>query len=132
MIQWRRELHRIPEIGLDLPKTSAFVQSRLTEMGIPYERKVNGSCVVGLLGKQGPCILLRADMDALPFAEESGEDFASSNGNMHACGHMARHRYPQSADLQFISKEKADTVLRLRCVSTRSLREFRSIWHCRN
>lgn len=87
MVQWRRELHRIPEVGMNLPKTSAFVQQRLDEMGIPYEVKVNGSCVVGHLGEKGPCIMLRADMDALPIAEESGVEFASGNGNMHACGH---------------------------------------------
>lgn len=84
MVQWRRELHRIPEVGMNLPKTSAFVQQRLDEMGIPYEIKVNGSCIVGHLGKEGPCIMLRADMDALPIAEESGVEFASSNENMHA------------------------------------------------
>ena len=92
---WRHELHRIPELSLDLPETSAFVQARLTEMGIPFSTLVGGSCVVALLGRgahngadaAGPCILLRADMDALPVAEESGEPFASTNGRMHACGH---------------------------------------------
>lgn len=87
MTDWRRSLHRIPEIGLCLPKTSAFIQERLREMDIPFEVTVDGSCVVGLIGSEGPCILLRADMDALPFKEESGEAFASENGYMHACGH---------------------------------------------
>ena len=95
LARWRHELHRIPELSLELPKTSAFVQARLAEMGVPFRTLVGGSCVVALLGRgardgadaAGPCILLRADMDALPVAEESGEPFASTNGRMHACGH---------------------------------------------
>ena len=51
------------------------------------EIKVNGSCVVGILGKGSRCFMLRSDMDGLPFQEESGEEFASRNGRMHACGH---------------------------------------------
>lgn len=92
---WRHELHQVPELSLDLPQTSRFVQERLTEMGVPFTTSVGGSCVVALIGRAakateavaGPCILLRADMDALPVREESGEPFASTNGRMHACGH---------------------------------------------
>ena len=95
----RHELHQIPELGCDLPQTSALVQRELEELGIPYQVSVGGSCVVALVGRgarqgasasneqSGPCILLRADMDALPVRECSGEPFASSNGRMHACGH---------------------------------------------
>ena len=84
---WRRELHGIPELGLELPKTSAFIQKKLTEFGISFDTKVNGNCVVGYLGKGDRCLLLRADMDGLPICEESQEVFASKNSNMHACGH---------------------------------------------
>ncbi len=85
---WRRTLHAIPEVGLHLPSTSAFVKERLTEMGIEYTTLVDGSCVVATLGSgEGPCIMLRADFDALPIEEQSGEEFASKNGAMHACGH---------------------------------------------
>ena len=87
LIAWRRKLHTMPELGLELPDTSTFVQEKLEEMGIPYEIKVNGSCVVGILGKGSRCFMLRSDMDGLPFQEESGEEFASRNGRMHACGH---------------------------------------------
>ncbi len=89
MIKWRRDLHRIPELGLDLPKTSAYVQGVLDELGIEYKTLVNGNAIVGLIhgGEEGPVMALRADMDALPIKEETGLEFASDNGKMHACGH---------------------------------------------
>ncbi|MEE0435680.1 MAG: M20 family metallopeptidase [Peptococcaceae bacterium] len=84
---WRHALHGMPELGLELPKTSAYVQARLTEMGVPFTTLVDGNSVVAQLGQGEHCLLLRADMDALPMREESGVDFASTNGCMHACGH---------------------------------------------
>ena len=83
----RRCLHQIPEIASDLPQTIAFVKGRLDDMGIPWKEMGGGlSAVIGDPAR-GRTILLRADMDALPVREESGEEFASRNGNMHACGH---------------------------------------------
>lgn len=103
LADWRHELHRIPELSLSLPQTSAFVRQHLQELGIPFRTAVDGSCVIALIGRgaqaaaagdgtatdeeAGPTILLRADMDALPVAEESGEPFAATCGRMHACGH---------------------------------------------
>lgn len=85
----RRALHVIPEIGHDLPQTRAYVKKRLTEMG--YEPKdIGNGGITALVGRQkegDKVILLRADMDALPLAEESGLPFAATNGNCHACGH---------------------------------------------
>ena len=84
----RRELHRIPETGLILPKTAAFVQSELAKSGIESVLSPTSGYVTALIGRNdGPCILLRADMDGLPVTEDSGLDFASVNGCMHACGH---------------------------------------------
>ncbi len=77
----------MPELDLALPKTSAFVQDRLREMGIPFTTLVGGNCVVATVGSGEPCIMLRADMDGLPIREQSGEPFSSENGCMHACGH---------------------------------------------
>ena len=89
--QWRRTLHRHPEVGFDLTQTKALVKTALTEMG--YEPKDCGRAgVLALAGgkKPGRTILLRADMDALPVAEQTGLPFASENpGVMHACGHDA-------------------------------------------
>lgn len=84
---YRESLHQIPETDLELPQTSAFVQDQLSALGIEHTTLVDGNCVVATVGSGKPCIMLRADMDALPIVEDSGETFASTNGNMHACGH---------------------------------------------
>lgn len=91
IIQWRRDLHQIPEVGLHLPKTAAYVARELKKMGIDYRENVGGSGIVALIeGEQpGKSIALRADMDALAIREETGLDYTSNNENMHACGHDA-------------------------------------------
>lgn len=90
VIQWRRTLHAMPELGSDLPKTENFICERLTEMGIPYRRYSNGGISAVIEGNgPGKTIAFRADMDALPVREETGLPFASTNGAMHACGHDA-------------------------------------------
>ena len=92
VIRWRRHLHTIPEPGIDVPETANYVCGVLDELGIQYKRGVGlPDAIVGtIVGKQpGKTIALRADMDALPVVEETGLDFASTNGNMHACGHDA-------------------------------------------
>lgn len=95
VICWRRDLHQCPELGLELPKTVAYVCKILDELGIKYEHHyINGNGVVahieGLLkGRENqkiPVIALRADMDGLPIHEETDLSFASQQ-NMHACGH---------------------------------------------
>ena len=82
----RRHLHENAEVGLDLPQTIEFVKSKLEEYGL--DPVPCGKGLTCTLGKGGKCILLRADMDALPMAEESGESFACKSGKAaHACGH---------------------------------------------
>ena len=90
IITWRRELHKIPEIGFELEQTSRYIMDCLDQIGIAY-RSAAGTGIVALIegGNPGPTLALRADMDALPITEETGLPFASSNGNMHACGHDA-------------------------------------------
>lgn len=90
IINWRRELHKTPELGLVLPKTSKFVQDRLNEMNIEYKTLIDGNGIVGLIKGElgdGKTIALRADMDGLPIVEETDFEFKSQNENMHACGH---------------------------------------------
>ncbi|GMH35320.1 hypothetical protein BSKO_03188 [Bryopsis sp. KO-2023] len=82
-----RELHRIPELLFDLPETSATIRRVLDELDIPYEYPVAKCGIVATIGSGNPVVALRADMDALPMQEPEGLDFASQNGNMHACGH---------------------------------------------
>ncbi|MBC8590089.1 M20 metallopeptidase family protein [Wansuia hejianensis] len=86
---WRRTLHRIPELGLVLPKTSEYICKELDSMGIKYKRLLGGSGVVGIIEgtMEGKTLAIRADMDGLPIKEETGLEFSSLNECMHACGH---------------------------------------------
>lgn len=85
----RRTLHRNPELGNDLPQTQATVIEALSGLPLEVHRGTDVSSVIAVLegGKPGPTVLLRGDMDGLPVEENSGEEFASTNGAMHACGH---------------------------------------------
>lgn len=82
----RRYLHACAEVGFDLPHTRAYVWKGLTDMGVT-PRKCGRCGIVAQLGEGENCVLLRADMDALPIREASGLPFACTNGSMHACGH---------------------------------------------
>jgi len=93
VVSMRRRLHRSPEVGLDLPRTQAAVLEALEDLDLEVRTgKSLASVVADLRGGSGdgPTVLLRADMDALPMPEETGLDFASEvDGAMHACGHDA-------------------------------------------
>ncbi|UPK40568.1 amidohydrolase [Bradyrhizobium sp. 186] len=87
---WRRHLHAHPELSLQEKATAAFVQEKLTELGIPFEAGIGGHGVVATLtrGSAQGRVGLRADMDALPITEDTGLPYASNTpGVMHACGH---------------------------------------------
>ncbi|MBA3690322.1 MAG: amidohydrolase [Actinobacteria bacterium] len=88
-VELRRSIHRHPEIGLDLPHTQSVILSALEGLGYRVTTGSGCSSVVATLEEdQGPTVLLRADMDALPLAEETGLSFSSGiEGAMHACGH---------------------------------------------
>lgn len=84
----RRKLHAIPEFGLELPKTLEAILGEISSLGEVTLGKSVTSAVLHIRGgKPGPTVLLRADMDALSVTEDTGLDFASTNGFMHACGH---------------------------------------------
>lgn len=89
-IEIRHQLHSNPELSYQEFETSALVQKKLTEFGIPFEVKATTG-VVGLVKGKNPdkkIIALRADMDALPILEENEVPYKSKNdGVMHACGH---------------------------------------------
>lgn len=88
LIANRRYLHAHAETGFDLTETLAFVKSKLISMGYePIPCGKAGLIVLADGKKPGKVFLLRADMDALPIKEESGVEFSSTNGHMHACGH---------------------------------------------
>jgi hippurate hydrolase len=87
---WRRHLHANPELTLYERETAAFVQARLSELGVPFTAGIGGHGVVATIsrGQSNRSVGLRADMDALPILETSGVAHASTNpGVMHACGH---------------------------------------------
>ncbi len=87
LVETRRHLHRHPELSFQEYQTSAFIQQRLAELGIPF-RQVAGTGVVAHIGSGDRCVALRADIDALPMTEETGLPYASEHpGVMHACGH---------------------------------------------
>ena len=103
----RRHIHKNAETGLDLPKTKAYVMEKLTEYGL--EPKDCGYGVTATLGKGGKVLLLRADMDALPMPEESGEEFACPTGKeAHTCGHDFHAAMLLTAAKML--KEKEDTL----------------------
>jgi len=89
-IDIRHQIHANPELSYQEFETSAFVQKKLTEYGIPFEVKATTG-VVGLIKGKNPdkkVTALRADMDALPITEENDVPYKSKNkGVMHACGH---------------------------------------------
>lgn len=109
IVEDRRRLHQIPEVGMDLPETSAYVASRLDEMGVSWRpcgvmreelvekyvemgfpRMERSTGIVATVGTgEGPCILLRADYDALPIVEENDLPFRSKRSCSHLCGHDA-------------------------------------------
>ena len=89
LIELRRDLHQNPELGFYETRTAGIISGRLNAAGLKVRAEVGGTGVVGVLetGRAGPTLMIRADMDALPVEELSGLPFASSNGQMHACGH---------------------------------------------
>ena len=99
-IAWRRDIHQHPELSNREVRTSKLVADHLRSLGIEVQTGIAKTGVVGILkgGRPGPVIALRADMDALPVAEETDLPFRSTvrttfNGQevgvMHACGHDA-------------------------------------------
>jgi len=88
--QIRRDLHKIPELGLKEYKTSAYIREKLEGFGITeLETWLETGVVAVIRGKgKGQTVAFRADMDALPVTEQTGCDFTSEHvGCMHACGH---------------------------------------------
>src|SRR5690554_2504355 len=108
MTAWRHELHRHPELAFGEHRTAALVAEQLQAMGLEPVTSLGGTGVVALIQGQtpGPTIALRADMDALPMEDASGQSYSSqTSGISHSCGHdghtaallgtarhLARHR----------------------------------------
>ncbi|MDD2427440.1 MAG: M20 family metallopeptidase [Eubacteriales bacterium] len=89
LVSYRRRIYCNPEVGLELPETTAFVKETLESKGLEVEEIAPSALQVLIRGKgEGKTLLLRADMDALPIEDRSGLDFSSKRpGKMHGCGH---------------------------------------------
>jgi len=84
----RRHLHANPELSFREENTSAFVQAKLTELGIPFKTGFAKHGIVATIGKGSRITALRADLDALPIHEQNDCEYRSKvQGVMHACGH---------------------------------------------
>ena len=90
LVARRRDFHKHPELGFEEIRTAGIVAQELMQLNLEVQTGVGRTGVVGMLegGREGPTVLVRADMDALPIQEENRFEFASANpGKMHACGH---------------------------------------------
>jgi amidohydrolase len=117
LVAWRRDFHRHPELGLETYRTAEVVAETLRELGYTVQEGFAETGLVGLLENgEGPVVMNRVDMDALPIQEENDVDYVSQNpGVMHACGHdshvamglgvarlMAEHRDAWQGTLKLI------------------------------
>src|SRR5687767_924604 len=90
MIERRRDFHRHPELSFQETRTAGIVASELNQLGFEVQTGVGKTGVIGMLegDHDGPTLLVRADMDALPILEANEAEYVSGNaGVMHACGH---------------------------------------------
>ncbi len=91
LVRLRHELHRIPEVGLQVPRTQERVLAALDGLPLEITTGTATSSVTAVLrggaSSDGPVVLLRGDMDALPVVERTGLDYAADGEHMHACGH---------------------------------------------
>jgi amidohydrolase len=88
LVRDRRDLHQHPELGFKETRTGTLVEERLRNLGYEVKTGVGRTGIVGLKGSGARCVLLRADMDALPIEEANDVPYRSRHpGAMHACGH---------------------------------------------
>ena len=116
IISMRREIHRHPEEGFDLPVTVGVVEREMERLNITYTEKYGKGSVVGELGSGDRCVALRADMDALPVLEKTGAEYASEvAGKMHACGHDA-HTAMLLGAARALKRAEASLTCRVRLI----------------
>ena len=100
------DLHQIPELGFEEFKTSAYLADKLEAMGYKVTRNIGGTGVIGEIkgSEPGPVMMLRADMDALPFLIDGEKK------NIHACGHDAHSAMLLAAASELVGKVKRGTL----------------------
>jgi amidohydrolase len=90
VIAFRRDFHKHPEIGFEEIRTAGIIAGELQNLGLEVQTGIGKTGVVGILegAKDGPTVMYRADIDALPMQEANDVEYASTiPGKMHACGH---------------------------------------------
>lgn len=126
IVAWRRDFHRHPELAFQETRTAQIAAEILSDLGIDVRTGVGKTGVVALLegAQDGPTVLVRCDMDALPIQEENEFEYASETpGVMHACGHDAHvaivltvakmlhaHRDHMSGRIKFVFQPAEETV----------------------
>lgn len=114
LIKDRRTLHQYPELGLELPKTKAYIKNRLKEMNIDaFDVGVSGLGAIIEGANPGKTFLLRSDMDALPMEEINNLDFKSRTNAAHNCGHDL-HMAMLLTAAQILSENKKDIFGRVK------------------
>ncbi|MCC5816224.1 MAG: amidohydrolase [Leptospira sp.] len=109
MVNFRRAIHKNPELKYEEKETADFVAKHLTSLGLEFESGIAETGIVALIdsGKPGKTLLVRADMDALPIFEENNVEYKScKDGLMHACGHDGH----TSILMELASELKRDTT----------------------
>lgn len=108
LVEYRRAIHRKPELKYEEENTSEFVKAHLKKLGFAFQDKIASTGIVVQIdsGVPGKTVLIRADMDALPIQEENTTDYVSVNpGVMHACGHDAH-----TSILMVLAKEMKENI----------------------
>jgi len=114
VVAWRRSLHSLPELGRAERRSTELVARRLMAVGLEPRTLPGGSGLVCDVGYGERCVALRADLDALPLAEDTGLPFASTvPGVMHACGHDAHTAMVLGAGLALASAPSLPGRVRL-------------------
>lgn len=114
----RRDFHQHPELAFDEIRTAGIVADELARLGLEVQTGIGRTGVIGLLegDGDGPTVLVRADMDALPVQEENETDYVSQNpGAMHACGHDG-HMTIALAVAEALSEQRARVKGRIKFV----------------
>jgi amidohydrolase len=120
-VELRRHLHAHPEISWQEVETSKIVEARLASLGLENIRRGFGGTGAGVIAdlagaSPGPCVALRADLDALPINEENDVEYRSVNrGAMHACGHDG-HTAVLCGAAELISSLKSEIHGRVRFI----------------
>jgi amidohydrolase len=126
LVARRRDFHRHPELAFEEYRTAGIVAEELSKLGLEVQTGVGKTGVVGMLegDREGPTVLVRADMDALPIHELNETDYISTaSGKMHACGHdghttialgvaklFAKHRNHISGRIKFVFQPAEEVV----------------------